>query len=163
MLKSWLMLEWKSEHSTLAQPVIEWFDDGQSSYISNQIAFHCRLFFCHLIRFNFTCQNLAHSFVLNVAFFLSKKKTNGHLWQQLNTSRRKKEKKSIRTSHKHVTIFISLVDVFSSQHHHVHSLKFTFRSTIAFVFVYIDFFFGGTIFIRKCSISMWNFSFVKLK
>lgn len=67
-------------------------------------------------RFNFTCQNLAHSLLK-----MEKLRLKMNSMQQMMTCKHTQKseipwkKNTIHTSHKHVTIFISLLDVFSSQ------------------------------------------------
>lgn len=134
-------------------------------------------------RFNFTCQNLAHSLLK-----MEKLRLKMNSMQQMMTCKHTQKsetpwkKNTIHTSHKHVTIFISLLDVFflfSSKTENSFGSKFSLCSQ----FWWLDGFFcmascmsmpwkyeahewkrvGKTISIRKCGISMWNFWFFLVK
>lgn len=104
-----------------------------------------------------------------VAFTLKRSSHGTSWWCMLSGCRaEEKEKKTfIRTPHKHVAIFISLVDGFSSKRHWnmltVWSSRCVQQLPSLFVGLWRQYQADGTIFIRKCDISMWNFSFIKRK
>lgn len=188
---------WKSRHLFGVYPVcrLEWFDavaKHTSSFFKSKFL-HCVSGCVFFLRFNFTYQ-MEKTLIEKEQHHRTGTHTNTHctyMPKKMNerTNERPNEK-SMQPSHKHVTIFISLLGVFFSPHHssvkicsawslccrsqlwslssmHVLSIhRLLSQRHDATYFVRIQpngNWMGQTISIHKCGINMWKFSSKKQK